>query len=45
MNDYVCAEKVGACKNADEAPDDWEKVNVLGCGEDEVFFSADRDDG
>jgi hypothetical protein len=43
MNDNACAEEVSAGKYAYECADYGEKVHVLGCGENEIFFSARRD--
>ena len=43
MDDEACAQKVGAGKYAYEAADEGEKVHVLGCGENEIFFSAHWD--
>jgi hypothetical protein len=45
MDDDACAERVSAGKYADQAADYGEKVHVLGCGKDEIFLSACRDDG
>jgi hypothetical protein len=45
MNNNGCTKKVTGGKYAYQCTDNWEEVHVFGCGENEVFLSANWDDG